>query len=196
MIQKTLILVCLAVFTLLFVMMFLNMKNWYAILPIPPVNQFELARYVDWVPFSSQSGGFDVEFPVVPQHFNENKADNQGTLLNYDMYVAQSVENTTYLISLITFPNKAFLGNPEQMMETTIHELATATPSGRLVEQHKISYLNQVTVEFQFETDTQETRGRIFIIDRTLYLLTAIFEKGQYKNEDYSYFVNSFQLIK
>ncbi len=58
-----------------------------------------------WREYTSAVGGFRVEFPAYPQHANEIvPVPNTEMYLEYNIYVAEPDEESSFMLSLITYP--------------------------------------------------------------------------------------------
>ena len=186
----------LAVITAMVILGFLGityLKDSYKVLPIGASKEFEPGPFAEWRLFTAPSGQFEVDLPTIPQNAKQTIIDPKTKLpRQYDMYVAQMSNNTVYMVSLIRFPNSK--ESPEILKKTVVNDLMAANPVNQLKNMEVGDFQNFKTLDFTIENNLMQINGRTFMDRETLYLLTAIYPTGQFKQEDYDHFIKSFAL--
>lgn len=181
------------VIVVLIVLGIANIKNTYKLLPIQATQQFIKTPYEEWQEFDSPSGTFQVKLPTLPQRATQTIKDPKSqTIRQYDMYVAQQNNNTTYMISAVRYINNK--ESPETLQKSMISDLLASNPSNQLKTMSAGSYKQFPTIDFTITNDTNTIDGMTFMDGETLYILSTIFSNQRYNPEDYQFFVKSFDL--
>lgn len=151
----------------------------------------------DWVDFTAPTGKFNVKLPTFPQHATENLIDSKTKeIKNYNMYVAQQSNGTTYMISLTTYPNaKETLEKEEEELETIVNDLVVANPNNKIKNMHPSTFQNVKSIDFSIESGEMTIDGKAFRQNKTLYMLTMVANKTNYSEKDSNFFINSFKLL-
>lgn len=171
------------------------LKDSYKILPIPSNATLKGAPFADWHDFTAPSGRFRIRLPVLPQHATQTIRDPKtGEVRNYDMYVAEKLNGSVFMVSLIRFPDSKEA--PEMLKKSVVNDLLASNPSNQL-KQMKVGQYNQFkTLDFSIVNNEMAIDGMTFVDGDTLYLISALFQNAFYNPEEYKYFSNSFNLIK
>lgn len=169
------------------------LKDSYMILPIQDSKQFDPAPFADWKDFKAPSGKFRVMLPTLPQHATQTAKDpkTQQPRL-YDMYVAEKEDGSMFMISLIKFPDSK--ETPEFIQKTVVNDLLASNPTNQLKNMKIGEYKTFKTLDFSIENNDMTIDGMTFVDGDTLYLLSGIFHNGSYDENEYQYFVKSFDL--
>lgn len=157
----------------------------------------EVVPFEDWREYVSAVGSFKVLLPVLPQHASEQLAVPDTTyFLEYNMYVAEENDGTTYLISLIRYPDELNTDNHAAMLENVMNEMVAANPTNELSSAGFVEYLGFNALAFKIVSPETVVNSRAFVNGKEMYLLTVIDKTGGYKEGDFEYFLENFVLIE
>jgi hypothetical protein len=76
-----------------------------------------------------------------------------------------------------------------------MNEMVVANPEARLKRLEFSEYKGYRTLDFLIETPNIYIESRAFLADRNLYLLTLVDKLDMYKEADFLYFRDSFDLM-
>lgn len=171
-------------------------RETYRYLPINVEKVPEVMPHEGWREFVSAIGRFKVMLPITPQHANE-KLPVPGTayFLDYDMYISETPDGTTYMISLIRYPDALDTSNTDNMLENVMNEMVAASPGNKLRQMAFGEFLGVKALDFTIHSPEIVVASKAFVVGKTLYLLTLIDKMKKYKEEDFKYFVESFGLV-
>ncbi|KAF3362382.1 Uncharacterized protein PHSC3_001049 [Chlamydiales bacterium STE3] len=171
-----------------------SMKNSYKILPINAAKAVDQVPFSDWHRFVSTEDQFAVKLPVIPQHATQSIRDpltNKPRI--YDMYVAQKEDGTIFMISLIKFPEVIQASN-DVLQKTIINDMIASNPKNQLKDIKVSNYHNHKASDFKIENEEHIVIGKTFVNGKTLILLSTIFNHNAMNEQEYEFFVNSFEL--
>lgn len=170
-------------------------KDSYQILPIAASKIGAPGQFTEWRKFDSSSGNFNVMLPAVPQNATQNITDPKTKeVRHYDMFIAQKGNGSIFMISLITFSSSSI--SPETLKKTVINDLLAANPQNQLKEMKVGTSEDYTTLDFMIDNSNTTVKGFTFVVDNTLYLISAVFPNQYYNEAEYDYFTKSFHLSK
>lgn len=145
-----------------------------------------------WRSFTADNGSFTVSLPSLPQQAEDTISDPAtGEPRLYTMYVAKQNNGSIFMISVISYKTKQL---SQAILESVKNEMIASHPGNRLLSSANTSFLEHDAVDFSIENPDAHIEGRAFLVDSTLYLLTHVASKEDYKEEEFTRFVHSFQL--
>lgn len=194
--SKTFVYTCIAVLFVLCGLSIYFLKDSYKILPFPTTEVTMPARS-EWKEFTAPSGRFKVMLPLVPQQASERLTDPETKESRvYDMYVAQELDGTMYMVSLIVFSDKKGGTGADDLLKTTISDMVKANPNNKLSKMDKTTYDAYPAYDFKIENVDMTIDGKAVMDQDTLYILSTIEHNKQYNPGDFDYFIKSFKLLK
>lgn len=185
------------------------LKDSYELIPINTQPQVlsQSDEFAEWYGFTDPAGKFKVRLPLLPQQASQQVSDPEtGERREYSMYVAQTNDETIYMISLITFEPKENLADDEKVVRSLIEGMVKAHEGNKLTYIRPSTFLDHPAFNFEIANASNVILGRSFIDNSTLYVLTRITKNGPIgtpnngsagiKGEDaFNYFADSFILI-
>lgn len=99
------------------------------------------------------------------------------------------------MVSLITYPEDEEIEYPEEKLHEIIHEMVTAKGDNKLEKMEDSIYEGSHAVDFKITNPKFDVKGKAFIMDKTVYVLTYVAPKQDFSMDDYVRFVNSFELL-
>jgi hypothetical protein len=149
-----------------------------------------------WKPFSSQDGGFRVLMPGTPTQEKRTTKTNFGSL-PVNVFSVIRENEAGYLVSYLDFPRDIALNSRELNQSLSAIASGFAQGSGgKLVSQRNIRLGNFPgrEIRLQFEQGVIG-RGRLYLINKRMYVVMAITNKERYLTKSIEGFLNSFQLV-
>lgn len=190
---KFITLTLLAAFALLCLLGLFYIKDAYRLLPLGASKEGAPGQFTAWRKFDSQTGGFNVMMPAVPQQASQNISDPKTKeTRHYDMFVAQKAEGTMFMVSLIKFSSNA----GDLLKKTVINDLLASNPQNQLQDMKVGNFEGFETLDFTITNSNTVVQGFTFVDGNTLYLISAVFPVQYYSASEYDYFVKSFHLEK
>ncbi|MBI5152169.1 hypothetical protein HZA39_01430 [Candidatus Peregrinibacteria bacterium] len=163
----------------------------------------ETAEYLmdgsQWKEFNSAAGKFKVLFPAYPDHETQNLEIPGAKLpLKYDLYSSRSKEGILYIVNAAVYPPEVNTSKPEINLENTLKGMVSAAKGNKLTSSNFMNFGNYKALEFLIDNSDENTslKGKIIMVDKTIYQLLMGYEIGKYNKSDYEPFINSFQLIE
>lgn len=184
-----------AIITAIVVLGFLGimfLKDSYMLLPIKST-PIDTSPFANWRDYQAPGGKFRVMLPTTPQRAEQTTRDPRTKeLRHYDMYVAQENDGSTYMISIIKFPeNKQ---SPEEIQKTIVNDLMAANPANQLKNMKVGQFKQFKTLDFEISNPDTTINGMTFMEGNTLYLLGTIARNSALNPAEYQYFIKSFDL--
>lgn len=157
--------------------------------------KFDVLELQTWHEFTPPSGKFKVLFPSLPQHAQEKLGDPKTKEpRQYDMYVSEKDNGTLFMISLITLLDTNKKKLDESMLSGIIDNMLSASPNSKVKNMRMGSYRDYPSIDFSVQNEQVNIDGKAFLVNNTLYILTAISKLSNYHREEFDFFINSFQL--
>lgn len=148
--------------------------------------------YENWHLYHDKEGRFSALFPTLPIHAAENYKDPKTEeLRTYEMFVSERDDGSVFMVNLITFPEGADL-DAEQLYSRFINDMLTANPKNELENSTATTFHDSKSYDFSLRNDEMRIQSKIFLNDRSLYLFSRVVPIGSVKDEQFTFFVNSF----
>jgi len=196
-VARLLFVLIIMVLMLIGVILFRGSTESYRYLPMDVEKPPKGGPYEEWQEFKSAIGGFRVMLPVVPQHASERlPVSNTDLALLYEMYVSEQGNGTTFMVSMITYPEGLDTSHPDDMLQKVMKEMVGANPDNKLKEMAFVDVAGDRALDFYITSPEVVINSRALWVDgrRTLYLLTIIDKADRYSEEPFQHFLNSFTL--
>lgn len=175
-------------------LIFNNYQSVYKVLPGDVNQPAQVGEYDTWRPFSSDDGAFSVLFPALPQRAEDSLPDpDSGEVRKYDMYVAEKNNGSIFMVSLITYSENEEL-SAAMLLKTVKDEMVAAHPANKLISSETGTFEGHPAIDFSIENPDAHIDGKAFIVGRTLYLLTHVAKRDQYRRDEFDHFLHSFKL--
>jgi len=147
-----------------------------------------------WKEFASAAGLFKVMLPALPQHASEvvPLPTGQG-FIKYDMYLSQGKDGSTYMISLIQYPDTFKASDPYELLEDVMKEMMAANGNNKLKDSFQSRFLKVPALDFSILNNSVSIRSKTFFVNKTLFVLTLIDRNTDKLDERFQKFVGSFQ---
>ena len=149
----------------------------------------------EWKEFVPQTNKFKVMLPALPQHAAEAVPLPAGQgMIKYDMYLSQEKDGTTYMISLIQYPDAFNTSNPSELLDGVMKEMMSGSSNNKLISSKKENYQGFDALDFAIQNSDWSIRCITFLAGKTLFVLTLIDRTPEGIDEAFKKFINSFKL--
>lgn len=142
----------------------------------------------NWRRYHYDADGFTVEFPAEPQ----TKANGRRTGTRY--IVALDNNKLAYLVEASALPSDS-KKNSQQVLDDYLHGTVKGT-KGQVKDSHAVTLRGNPGREFMLENDTMIFRGRVYLVQKTLYQVVVASTKDLAGVAEAERFQNSFDLLK
>lgn len=155
--------------------------------------QTEQVLASEWKEFQSAHNKFAVLLPSLPQHASDVSPMPQGQgSMKYDMYLAQEKTGSSFMISLIQYPEAHDLGNTAELLDGVMKEMMKGNPHNKLKLVEKSLFQNDPALDFVIQNNAVYIHSKAFLHGKTLVVLTAIDRDPQALDTKFLKFANSF----
>jgi len=156
----------------------------------------EKEDFLTWKEFVPRSGLFKTLLPSPPQYGKDYIAiPNSDKKRRYDMYAAEKIDGTLFLISVITYPPEVDISSSDDIIRQNIEDLMHNKVDNRLTKLVNLSLHEHKTFDFSIENRDFDIQGRSIQDDHVVYMLVYITQKESFDPKEYQYFIDSFQLL-
>lgn len=151
-----------------------------------------------WKEFNSTVGKFKAAFPAYPSHETNDIGLPGSTLsLKYDTYAAETSNGNGFLVNTSVYPVEVDTSKPDNNLEGSLNGMLASNDGNKLISSQLIDLDGNRALDFEISnSDSIRLKGRTILADHTMYQLMLVYEKQNYSEEDYTKFINSFELIK
>ncbi len=169
----------------------------YLFIPQPKLPKSEVERPISveetWKVFSSKR--FTVELPGQPHHAHEmSTMPGSKDKIGYDLYVTQSRLGTTFMINVIEYPPSFNTDSSESVLTTVLNDIVAGNKSNKVMHKEFASFFDYPSIEFVLSNTQGNLRVRVFLRNKTLFILSVADTDIDALNQTFSKFVKSFQL--
>jgi hypothetical protein len=151
-----------------------------------------------WKKFHSVPGKCAVAFPGAPEHVKQTmKLEEDNYDMQYDVYVATEGEKqAVFMVLIAQYPPYVNESCAELSLECFLNGILTQHPSNQLIFADLIEVQGHKGMDFFIKTKGMFFKGRAVMAGSNLYLVAMECEEGNYKDNQFNYFISSFELTK
>lgn len=151
----------------------------------------------EWKKFEPTSGKFIVKLPSIPQYaIDVVNVPNTDIKRWYEIYVAEQLDGSVYMINLITYHPDFDLSNTKELLHNVVNEVVSSNLNNHVIEIKDLTFEGRQAVSFFIKNQTLQVKGEAFLVGGTVYLLAYTGNKVNFKDNDYETFIKSFELLK
>jgi hypothetical protein len=150
-----------------------------------------------WINYKCDDLGFSVDFPTKPikqaKQLNISSANRK---LDYEEYVSYQDEQkgTYYSVSSIQLPSKWRFFSSSTLLKGALKVLTESDYDNELVSKGFINHKSYPAIDFCMKQGDEQTRGRLILINHTIYKLTAVYPQSEAEAMKNQAFLDSFNL--
>jgi len=163
---------------------------------VPPAateQQVVSTPLAEWKEFQSVTNKFAVLLPSLPQHASDSVALPSGQgMIKYDMYLAQEKIGSTFMISLIQYPENYDTASTADLLDGVMKEMMNGNPNNKLKLVEKSLFQSYPALDFTIQNNEVYIHCKAFLRHKTLVVLTAIDRDPQVLDTKFLKFANSF----
>lgn len=154
--------------------------------------------YGHWKKFHSVAGKCKVSFPQNPEHVKQMmKIEEDQYDMQYDVYVATELgKETVFMVLIAQYPPYVNESCAELSLECFLNGILTQHPQNQLIFADLIEFQGHKGMDFFIKTKGVFFKGRAVMSGSNLYLVAMECEEGSYKDHQFNFFINSFELDK
>jgi hypothetical protein len=151
----------------------------------------------DWKKFIPATGKFTAFLPNQPSYaIDIEDIPNTEKKRWYEVYVSEEINGKVFLINLITYPHDYQLSDPPVILENIVKDIISRNLNNHIVEIKDDTFRGLPAKYFNFKNQSIEVRGEAFLSNNTVYLLTYTALADDFDTNEFTQFVNSFELTK
>ncbi|PCI96139.1 hypothetical protein COB11_00225 [Candidatus Aerophobetes bacterium] len=168
---------------------------------VPVVSKRNVSNKEDlssWKKFHSVTGKCVVSFPGTPEHVKQtmNLEDDEYNM-QYDVYVAtEQDKQAVYMVLIAQYPPYVNESYAELSLESFLNGILTQHPNNQLVFADLTEVQGHKAMDFFIKTKGVFFKGRAIMAGSNLYLLAMECEGENFKENQFKYFIDSFELTK
>ena len=156
-----------------------------------------VASQSHWKQTHSVSGNCLVSFPSTPEHMQQHMPlPEENTHLKYDVFVSGLDDKVVFMVLIAEYPHSMSSAVAEQSLEGFLNGILTQNPNNKLVFADLIEYDGHKALDFFIRTQNVYFKGRAIMANNNLYLLAMECEMQHFQENQFSFFLNSFKLLK
>jgi hypothetical protein len=151
-----------------------------------------------WKKFHSVPGKCIVAFPEVPEHVKQTmKLEEDEYDMQYDVYVATELnKQAVFMVLIAQYPPYVNESCSELSLECFLNGVLMQHPNNQLVFADLVDVQGHKGMDFFIKTKGMFFKGRAVMAGSNLYLVAMECEEGHYQEQQFQYFINSFELTK
>lgn len=150
-----------------------------------------------WKDFESTENLFKVKLPSTPQYAGDNiSIPGSDKKREYNLYAAEGLDGSLFSISIIVYPQEVDTSNTLEILQQIVNEVKLSRPANQLIESKEALFKGYHGLNFIIENSNFHIKGKAFMVDKIVYVLSYATRKGAFIPEEYEKFVNSFEILK
>ena len=147
-----------------------------------------------WQPYATDS--FQVLLPSLPQHIKEKMPlTNSQEVISYDMYLVQQPIGSTFMVSIIQYPDTYDTSDAKQLLEAITNEMLSNNSESQLVSSKQGSFLGKPSLDNTIRNGALYIYMKAFISGKTLFVVNVVDSQEERVKANFEKVLNSFQLI-
>lgn len=153
--------------------------------------------FQSWKRLQSTTGKCRISFPDNPEHMQQTMMMPEDNMeLKYDVYVAGLDQKAVYMVLIAEYPAMVNPSYAQLSLESFLNGILTQNPHNRLIFADLINVDGHKGLDFFIRTKDVYFKGRAIMANNQLYLLAMECEVQNYQEEDFNYFIGSFEFLK
>jgi hypothetical protein len=151
----------------------------------------------EWKEYIPNNSKFTTMLPSLPQHASDAvPLPSSPGFIKYDMYMTQEKDGTTFMISMIQYPNEFDTSRPTDILDSVQKELLAGNPHSKLRYSTRSMFQEYPAIDFIIDNHELAIRCKAFLVEKTLYVLTLIDRTPLDVEEHFGKYVEPFHLVK
>lgn len=151
----------------------------------------------NWKKFVSTERGFSIELPTAPEQVDQiidiPKSDLK---ISYTTFLSEPSDAMVYVISVWNYPAQIDMSKPEVNLQEGFGGMLSALPGSEVVSMSMTEIQGFKALEFLVKNEEIYFQGKLLLVYNTLYQIFTVYKDSIDMTDNYSHFINSFQLIQ
>lgn len=149
-----------------------------------------------WTEYSDIAGRFAVAMPGLPSAEQQNASSKAGDMTLFLFTLQRSGPNDRVAVQYLDYPEAAFAGKTPDMVLDNASTVDAYNVGGTVVDQKPLSLGAYPGREVRVENVEAQMRIRLYLVDRRLYKVIAMWPKSRGFSVDDERFLGSFRLTQ
>jgi len=159
--------------------------------------QVSRQSFNSWKQMQSDSGKCRISFPQVPEHLQQSMMlPEDNSEMKYDVFISGLDQQAVYMVLIAEYPTNMNEQYAEMSLQAFMNGILNQNPHNRLIFADLVTVDGYKALDFFIRTHDVYFKARAFIAHNQLYLLAMECEAENYIDEDFNYFIKSFQFVK
>lgn len=184
--QVLLVFLVFLVFVMMGVAIFVITMNVEWFYPFEDVHHLKSDERQAWPVTEAKGKRFRVQMPTLAQHTEDLL---QG--VRYELYTSFPARGQRYVVVVVHLPEDLNVADPLSIMEAEMNNLLDGYPPDALNDYQTLTVEGHPGLSFRIG---DEVACRFIVVGRTMYQLMMKVESGKVPEEDYLFFLRSFEL--
>ena len=161
-----------------------------------PVHPVQTQSMQSWQLFHAKQSKCRISLPGHPEHIQQLMPMPEGERdLRYDVYVAAHNREAVYMVLVAEYPSFVEKRHANKSLESFLNGILAQNPKNKLIFADLVEIDGHVALDFHIQTVNNYFKGRAIMADSNLYLLAMECDMRNYKEDHFSHFINSFEIV-
>lgn len=139
---------------------------------------------------------YKISFPSYPHHVQETLKLKSGKIaIKYDAYIAEQGIHALYMVLIAEYPKTDVKPNPKNGLEGFLKGILSHNSSSELKASEWHTFQGNTAVDFLVDNNGVMMKGRAVMVGNCLYLIAMESHEMHYKEENFNFFVSSFEFV-
>ncbi len=157
----------------------------------------ESIQGLSWEPFYSVIGNFSVSFPTHPIYSQDRlPVDGGDSSVVLNTYISEPNADVAYMVMAAEFPPSIDVSNPSKNLENALNGVVGYDKNRHLLSAEFSIVQGNQALDFVVMNNGYLTRGRLILIEHTLYQIIAAYREDLNLEGSYADFVDSFDIME
>lgn len=145
-----------------------------------------------WVQFESEKEGFKISFPNDFQHESKQIIiPNTGKVLDYEEVTSAESKKVHYSLNYMNIPRKWKLAGNATVLKYALDALVKNSENTTLLTKEFTLHQNHRSLDFVLQQGENQVRGRMVIVENTLYKLMIVYPPNKAEEMATNPFIDS-----
>ena len=147
-----------------------------------------------WQLYSTED--FAILLPGIPQHISEKMPFNNGKeLIKYDMYLVQQAVGSTFMVSVIRYPESYDTSDSRKILESVTNEMLSNNSENHLVSSKIGEYFGKPSMDNVIANPSLHVVMKAVLSNKTLFVFTVVDSIEDRAKEHFEKSMKEFRLL-
>lgn len=140
---------------------------------------------------------FELMLPSLPQRVSEKMpVTNSKDVIQYDMYLVQQPIGSTFMLSVIHYPESFDTSDTGQLFESITNEMLANNKESQLLSSQSGMFLKLPSIENVIQNGNLHVFMKAVLLNKTLYVLTVVDAQKDRGKEHFEKVLQSFRFVR